>query len=438
MGNLDNGFEVLLVLLGNRYVMATLTLCGMVLTVLGAFCVIDAVRMPRKLGRTGLPLVPLFDEIIIVGDVPMQPLYERPHHVSRLLSGALSGGIGAASFAAVIAVGYRHGATGLVTGAALGLGLGLAVALRPGLSWLARTTRVTLDLLVVRVAINTITYFLGLIILGVLLFMLFVLLFMLILVVWIVLLPWMVVVWIVRRLQHRPSNATALIAPFAFVAGIPSASARARAARPWRDPQNQTFSARATRWALGRLPKLQKYVTGLIVGAIYAAVGQLVILTLVQHSATPYLLIGVLVCVGFIVGRLFELAVESLYFLKFEEFVSDGPALLDGQRVGLVTGLSLGTIVGIAPPNGVISQVAASLRHVVATHDWTGAVVAVAIALGVCFVPALLGRIAPSFVNLSVRLLRFIHVRTAMGVAGFLLVAVGMGLQSLQYVIPAR
>lgn len=438
MGNLDKGPELLLALFGNQYILATLTLFGMVFTVLGAFSMIDAVRMPRKLGRNGLPLVPLFDEIVIVGDIPMQPLEDKPHPVTRLLSGALSAGIGAAAFAAVIGIGYRHGNAGLVIGAALGLGLGLGVALRPMMSWVARATHVTLELLLVRVVINTITYFMGLLIFGALSFVLFVLLLLVLVVVWIVLLPWLVVVGIVRRIRHQPSNTIALIAPFAFVAAVPAASARARINRPWLNSENQSLSARATRWALHQLPNLQKYAVGFIVGAIYAAVGQRIVLALLQQSADLYLLLGVLVVIGFVIERIFEIAVESLYFLEFDKFVSNGPAMLDGQRVGLVTGLALGTIVGIVPPTSVISYTAVNLLHEGAAHNWTGLLVAGAIASAMVAVPGLLGRLAPSFVNWVIRVLRFVHVRTAMGLAGFMLFVVGLGLQVLQYEIPSH
>ncbi len=444
MDTLAKGYELLLVLLGNQYILATLTLCGMVLTVLGAFSVIDAIRMPRKLGRSGLPLAPLFDEVVIVGDHALQPLVDKPHPVSRLLSGALSGLIGAASFAAVIGIGYRHGSVGIITGAALGLGLGLAVALRPAMRWLARATHVTLDLVVVRAAINTVTYFMGLIPFYLLVFILFILAFLLITVVWIVLLPWLLFVWIVRRVRHRPSNTTAVLAPFAFVARVPAASAQARASRPWQDPSNTSFSARATRWALHWPSQAQEYIIALIVGIIYAAIGQQVVLALLQRSTDRTLLIGILVIVGFMVGRIFELAVESRYFSaiakpsEFDEFVKNGPAMLDGLRVGLVTGLSLGTIVGIVPRSSVISQVVVGLLHGVAAQEWTGLVLAGTIALALSIVPDLMGRFAPAFVNWAIRSLRFVHVRTAMGIAGFVLLLAGLGLQVLQYVIPVH
>lgn len=438
MSALGQGVDLIGALISNRLMLAVLTLCGMVLTVLGAFSLIDAVRRPKKLGRTGLPLLPIFDEVVIVRGIPRQPLEGVQGILPRVIGGIVTVAIAAVAFAIVVGIGYRDGVTGAILGAALGLGLGGAVALRPIMRWLARSMGLTLDMVLFRVIVNVATSYAGMVILYLLMSVVFLVAYLLIVAIWLILLPWLLFARMVRRLRGRPSRMSALLAPILFLPGLPSAVTKARRAGVWRDPDNRSPSARATRWTMGQSSRLQRYVLGLITGSLYALVGQRLVAAALEPTSEKWLLLSALMVFGVVAGRMFELAVESLFFDDFAGFTDYGPSTLNGLRVGLVTGLSFGTILGLSTNEGAYLHSFVDLMQSLVPAGVATTLSSAAFSLLLVLVPNLLGLIAPAFIEWLAYRLRHVHVRTGIGIGGAMLAVVGTALQMVQYFVSAR
>lgn len=416
-------------------VLAVITFGGMVLSVLGAFYLIDAIRFPRELVRTGKRLAPLYDEIAVAQGNPWEPVWQRPLSVASLWQGVASSVIAAAAFAIVVGVGFRRGESGLLVGAALGLGLGLAIVLRRAIRWIAALPGFGHLSEFIGAALYWLSYLGALAVMAVAGILLFLVMFVLMTVLWLMLLPWLVFVVLVRLVLHRPVRAIALIAPLAAVASTvaeaPELRRKRRLKRALRDPFDDSEDDRVERWVSSRFPDLQQFILGIVIGHLYALVGGPLLGRGFGSGSEAWLAAGVLVAFGFAVERTFEIVVQSLFQDDLTRFVDVGPETLAGLRVGLLTGLTLGTIGGLVTSSGTLLHAVTHFVHGFALADAAVIVTSGMTAALLWLLPNALGYATAGFVDWLTTTIR--HLRFGLGVAGGAFLLAGVGLQLVQY-----
>lgn len=435
---LSQAFDWLGAALSAQFLQAAMTLGGMIIEVLGVFALIDAIRFPAELVRTGKRHPSIYDQTIAAYGAPWEPVWQRP--LSRWFRGITSALLAAGAFAIIIGVGYRRGEIGAFVGAAFGLGLGAAVALRPANNWIVRLPVLSQIIVLLRNVTWIVCFVSATVILFVLELLFGFLLFALVTAVWLVLLPWLLFAWAVRAMHKRPSHSGALILPILFLSGLPSTVSRERqtASATWRNPANYSISARFTRWVVGQSAYLERFVLGVIIGTVCSYAGQsLIASTLgIKLAAELWILLSSVFALGLVLERIFEFVVESLYYHDLTGFIDYGPGILAGLRVGLLTELSLGTIVGLVTSNSSLVHTVFDALQVVTPANLLLALTPGSFAVALVILPDTLGWIAAAVTEwLNLRL----HsIRSGSAVAGLLFVVLGTALQLLQFAISAH
>ncbi|HEY7416157.1 MAG TPA: hypothetical protein VH593_13270 [Ktedonobacteraceae bacterium] len=420
----------------NTITLAAITFGGMVLSVLGAFYLIDSIRFPRELVRTGKSLAPLYDEIFVLQGIPWEPVWPRPLSIVSIWHGVASSIVMATALAVVVGLGYRRGEEGIFIGAALGLGLGLAIVLRrlvhriaalPGFGHLSEFIGMALYLLSA-ISATVIMYVAGLLLLSIA--------FILMLALWLILLPLIACMVLVRLALHRPSRAIALVAPFAALSNALRSRGRRRAMRAQRNPFDDSVGARFERRISSWFPLLQKFILGIVIGHLYALVGSWLLANDFVVGGRSWLFLGGMVAFGFAVERIFEIVVQSLFHDDLTEFVDEGPRTLAGLRVGLLTGLTLGTIGGLITSNSTLLQLVREALSGFPPTDVAVVVTSSVVVLLLWLLPNVLGYAASWFVDrFSIRVH---HLRAGLGFAGAAFLLIGIALQLVQYAVAVR
>lgn len=420
----------------DHFVQAVLTFSGMIFVVLGAFALIDSIRFPAELIRTGKEHPAIYDQTIVAYDTPWEPVWQGAP--SRWLRGVISALLGAGAFAVVVGFGYRRGETGALVGAALGLGLGAAVALRPLANWVGHLPVLAQFVALLRNVTWAVCFVGAAAILLALeiVFGLFLLVFVTVL--WLVLLPWLLFAWLVRALRKRPSHSGALVLPFMFLQALPSAFSRGRQTSRWRDPANYSVSARLTRWVVDQTSFLERFILGVIIGALCTFAGKSFVTTALglQLASELWFQLGALLVLGLVLERVFEFVVESLYHYDLTGFIDYGPQVLAGLRVGLLTELSLGTVVGLATSNASLLHTAFDALQVVSPATLSLALTTSSFAITLLILPDILGWFAATITEWLN--LRMHSIRAGSAIAGSVLFLVGAALQLLQFAAVAH
>lgn len=415
-----------------QFAQAVLTFSGMVFVVLGAFALIDSIRFPEKLVRTGKTHPAIYDQTIGAYGTPWEPVWQRAS--SRWFRGVMSALLEAGAFAIVVGIGYRRGEIGALVGASLGLGLGAAVAIRPIALWVARLPVLSQIVELLR----NITWgvcFVGATAILLALEILFALvLFILVTVMWLVLLPWLIFAWLVRALRERPSHSGALVLPVVFLRALPSTFTRRGQTSNWRDPANYSLSARLTRWIVGQSSRLERFTLGVIIGVLCAFAGRSLVRAALgaQLASGLWFQLGALLVLGVVLERVFEFVVESLYHYDLTGFIDFGPQVLAGLRVGLLTELSLGSVVGLAASKSSLLHTTFDALQIITPASLSLALTTGAFTVMLLILPGILGWFATAITEWLN--LRMHSIRVGSRIAGSLFFLIGTALQLLQFI----